>query len=116
MLSLLGGRVRLALLRRLAHGPCTVTALAASIGESVGLVSHNLRQLRDAGLVERTAQSRTRIYRLGTPFDHSVAGELHLRIPAGAGLIDLQLPTIRQRTLVPHSRAVPEDLTPKTAN
>ena len=64
LLSLLGGRIRLAILRTLAQGPSHVGGISRRVGASIGLVSHNLRQLRDAGLVTRHARARERIYDL----------------------------------------------------
>jgi DNA-binding transcriptional ArsR family regulator len=43
---------RLRIVRRLAQGPSTVTELIEHVGLSQPLVSHHLKRLRDAGLVE----------------------------------------------------------------
>ncbi|HYM84299.1 MAG TPA: metalloregulator ArsR/SmtB family transcription factor [Candidatus Dormibacteraeota bacterium] len=43
---------RLRIVRRLANGPSTVTELIEQVGLSQPLVSHHVRRLRDAGLVE----------------------------------------------------------------
>ena len=95
LLSLLGGRVRLAILRTLAAGPSHVGGIAESVHASIGLVSHNLRQLRDAGLVERTAKARERIYTLASGLTASPGGTLKLQLPTReGGLISVQLPPV----------------------
>ena len=43
---------RLRIVRRLAAGPATVTELIEHVGLSQPLVSHHLRRLREAGLVQ----------------------------------------------------------------
>ena len=64
ILSLLGGPVRMEIIRYLALGPRPVGQLAEETGQSIGLVSHNLRLLREAQLVACTPRSRQRIYSL----------------------------------------------------
>ena len=64
ILSLLGGPVRMEIIRHLALGPRPVGQLAEETGQSIGLVSHNLRLLREAQLVACTPRSRQRIYSL----------------------------------------------------
>ena len=66
ILSLLGGPVRMEIIRYLALGPRSVGTLAEEAGQSIGLVSHNLRLLREAGLVACTPRSRQRIYSLAS--------------------------------------------------
>ena len=63
-LSLLGGPVRMEIIRHLAAGPRPVGQLAEETGQSIGIVSHNLRLLREADLVSCTPKSRQRIYSL----------------------------------------------------
>ncbi len=64
ILSLLGGPVRMEIIRYLALGPRPVGQLAEETGQSIGLVSHNLRLLREAEMVACTPRSRQRIYSL----------------------------------------------------
>ena len=99
-LSLLGGPVRMEIIRHLATGPRPVGQLAEETGQSIGLVSHNLRLLREADLVSCTPRSRQRIYSLAPSIrvrqqnrtlDLAVSiegeGQLTLSLPAPA-LID----------------------------
>ena len=100
ILSLLGGPVRMEIIRYLALGPRPVGQLAEETGQSIGLVSHNLRLLREAEMVACTPRSRQRIYSLAPnirirygsqSLDLSVhvasEGSLTLSIPApGAGI------------------------------
>lgn len=55
---------RVRLLARLCDGPCSVGALAFSVGLEQSLVSHQLRLLRHLGLVRRVREGRTAIYEL----------------------------------------------------
>ena len=64
LLSLLGGNVRFELIRHLAAGPQSVSSLAEQLDQSIGLVSHNLRLLRQHKLVEVKPNARQRIYSL----------------------------------------------------
>ncbi len=52
---------RLRIVRRLADGPLTVTELIEHVGLSQPLVSHHLKRLRDAGLVETRRVGRETI-------------------------------------------------------
>jgi DNA-binding transcriptional ArsR family regulator len=49
---------RLRIVRRLAMGPSTVTDLIEEVGLSQPLVSHHLKRLRDAGLVDTRRTGR----------------------------------------------------------
>lgn len=64
LLSLLGGSVRFELVRQLADRPQSVSSLAEHLDQSIGLVSHNLRLLRQHEIVEVTPNARQRIYSL----------------------------------------------------
>ena len=64
LLSLLGGNVRFELIRHLAAGPQSVSSLAEKLDQSIGLVSHNLRLLRQHQLVAVKPNARQRIYSL----------------------------------------------------
>jgi ArsR family transcriptional regulator, nickel/cobalt-responsive transcriptional repressor len=55
---------RVRLLARLCDGPCSVGALAASVGLEQSLVSHQLRLLRHLGLVRRVREGRSSVYEL----------------------------------------------------
>jgi ArsR family transcriptional regulator, nickel/cobalt-responsive transcriptional repressor len=55
---------RIRLLGRLRQGPSTVTALAASVGMTQPAVSHQLRILRDLGLVVGRRDVRHVVYSL----------------------------------------------------
>jgi DNA-binding transcriptional ArsR family regulator len=118
LLSLLGGRIRLAILRTLAQGPSNVGGISRRVGASIGLVSHNLRQLRDAGLVTRYARARERIYDLSplTAVRSPDATILRLTSREGAS-IEVRLPVqhaavvqtnspLAQRVLEPAPHAI----------
>ena len=64
LLSLLGGNVRFELIRHLAQQPQSVSSLAEKLDQSIGLVSHNLRLLRQHELVDVKPNARQRIYSL----------------------------------------------------
>ena len=85
---------RLMILTRLREAPCTVTDLAESAGMELSAVSHQLRLLRNLGLVTGSRSGKNIVYAL---YDNHVAALLdqavyhieHLRlgiadIPAGA--------------------------------
>ena len=55
---------RLMILTRLREAPCTVTDLAESAGMEQSAVSHQLRLLRNLGLVTGTRQGRSVVYTL----------------------------------------------------
>ena len=55
---------RVRLLARLCDGPCSVGALAISVGLEQSLVSHQLRLLRHLGLVRRVRDGRLAVYEL----------------------------------------------------
>ena len=61
---------RLLILSRLRHAPCSVTDLAAAIGMQQSAVSHQLRLLRNLGLVTGTRAGQRIVYGL---HDHHVA-------------------------------------------
>jgi DNA-binding transcriptional ArsR family regulator len=86
LLALLGGSIRLEVLRCLAEGPRAVSSLADALDLSIGLVSHNLRLLRDQGLVQAERCSRQRIYSLGEAIETRRLGnviELVITVPDG---------------------------------
>lgn len=64
---------RLLILARLRHEPCTVTQLAEQIGMEQSAVSHQLRLLRNLGLVAGTRAGKSIVYAL---YDNHVAALL----------------------------------------
>ena len=93
LLSLLGGRLRLAILRCLSDGPSHVGGIAQSVNASIGLVSHNLRQLRDAGLVTRQINARERIYDLAPDAATRLTNGTLIRLASVEGArIEVRLP------------------------
>jgi ArsR family transcriptional regulator len=63
-LAALGEHNRFKLVRQLAKGPASVSALAAAVGDKVTNTSHHLQVLRTAGLVDCDKAGRERVYRL----------------------------------------------------
>ncbi len=61
---------RLLILSRLRDSPCAVTELAESVGMEQSAVSHQLRLLRNLGLVVGTRAGRSIVYSL---YDNHVA-------------------------------------------
>jgi DNA-binding transcriptional ArsR family regulator len=64
---------RLMILTRLREDPCTVTDLAESAGMEQSAVSHQLRLLRNLGLVTGTRSGKNMVYAL---YDNHVAALL----------------------------------------
>ncbi|UUU29837.1 metalloregulator ArsR/SmtB family transcription factor [Streptomyces sp. CA-210063] len=64
---------RLLILARLREGPCAATELADAVGMEQSACSHQLRVLRNLGLVTGTRQGRSVVYAL---HDSHVAGLL----------------------------------------
>jgi DNA-binding transcriptional ArsR family regulator len=62
-LKILATEARLAVVRRLMIGRCTVSELQQSLGPEIeqSLLSHHLKVLRDAGLVQFQAQGKSRV-------------------------------------------------------
>ena len=82
---------RLLILGRLRRGPATVGDLAAGIGMEQSAVSHQLRLLRNLGLVEGEREGRTIRYTLyddhvAELLDQAVFHTEHLRLGANARL------------------------------
>jgi DNA-binding transcriptional ArsR family regulator len=79
---------RLLILTRLRQSPCSVTELSAAVGMEQPAVSHQLRLLRNLGLVSGDRSGRSIVYRL---YDSHVAALLdeavyhieHLRLGIG---------------------------------
>lgn len=80
---------RLLILARLREGPCAATELAAAVGMEQSACSHQLRLLRNLGLVTGTRQGRSVIYALhdnhvAALLDQAVYHIEHLRL----GVVD----------------------------
>jgi DNA-binding transcriptional ArsR family regulator len=69
-LQALAAPSRLLILARLRQGPCAVTELAGAIGMEQSAVSHQLRLLRNLGLVAGTRSGKNIVYGL---YDNHVA-------------------------------------------
>ncbi|KAA8969110.1 metalloregulator ArsR/SmtB family transcription factor [Mycobacterium sp.] len=86
-LQALASPTRLLILTRLRQSPCSVTDLSAAVGMEQPAVSHQLRLLRNLGLVAGDRSGRSIVYRL---YDNHVAALLdeavyhieHLRLGA----------------------------------
>lgn len=74
LMGLLAGDVRRSILLELGNGPAEVTPLAELVDAEISVVSHNLRRLREAGLVNQKRQSRQRIYSLSGKVKRSKRG------------------------------------------
>jgi ArsR family transcriptional regulator len=93
---------RLLILAQLQEGPCAATDLADAVGMERSACSHQLRLLRNLGLVNAERRGRSIVYSL---FDDHVADLLdqavghveHLRDPAAriAGEDETELETVR---------------------
>ncbi|MBY8879918.1 ArsR/SmtB family transcription factor [Actinacidiphila acidipaludis] len=80
---------RLLILARLREGPCAATELAAAVGMEQSACSHQLRLLRNLGLVTGTRQGRSVVYALhdnhvAALLDQAVHHIEHLRL----GVVD----------------------------
>ncbi|MET8327329.1 metalloregulator ArsR/SmtB family transcription factor [Streptomyces sp. NPDC005181] len=64
MLQALSAPSRLLILARLREGPCAATELATAVGMEQSACSHQLRLLRNLGLVTGTRQGRSVVYAL----------------------------------------------------
>ena len=76
---------RLLILTRLRHGPCPVTELAEAVGMEQSAVSHQLRLLRNLGLVVGTRSGQRIVYSLhdnhvAMLLDEAVYHSEHLRL------------------------------------
>lgn len=89
MLQALSTPSRLLILARLREGPCAATELATAVGMEQSACSHQLRLLRNLGLVTGTRQGRSVVYTLhdshvAALLDQALYHVEHLRL----GLID----------------------------
>lgn len=76
---------RLLILARLREGPCAATELATEVGMEQSACSHQLRLLRNLGLVTGTRQGRSVVYSLhdnhvAALLDQAVHHVEHLRL------------------------------------
>jgi DNA-binding transcriptional ArsR family regulator len=76
---------RLLILARLREGPCAATELAATVGMEQSACSHQLRLLRNLGLVTGTREGRSVVYALhddhvAALLDQAVHHIEHLRL------------------------------------
>ena len=105
------------IIRNLALGPRPVGQLAEETGQSIGLVSHNLRLLREASLVACTPRSRQRIYSLAPNVTVNYAqGMMDLRVHVAAeGNLALSIPTpVSKEPAVPETP--PTRIQPEASN
>jgi DNA-binding transcriptional ArsR family regulator len=90
-LQALAAPSRLLILATLQRGPCSVSDLAEAVGMEQSAVSHQLRMLRDRGLVTGDREGRRIVYRL---YDDHVAALLaqavfhseHVRLGLATGV------------------------------
>lgn len=89
---------RLLILARLREGPCAATELANEVGMEQSACSHQLRLLRNLGLVTGTRQGRSVVYSLhdnhvAALLDQAVHHVEHLRL----GLTDTPAEAVGQQ-------------------
>ncbi|WP_042423622.1 ArsR/SmtB family transcription factor [Streptacidiphilus anmyonensis] len=82
---------RLRILSRLRQGPCTPSELAADVDMEQSSCSHQLRLLRNLGLVVRERQGRSVVYALyddhvSALLDQAVYHVAHLRVGGVGGV------------------------------
>lgn len=75
LLKLLADETRLAVMRQLIDGPQQVSQLNATLGLEQSLLSHHLKILREAGLVESQRQGKGVLYSLSPDFRGTSSGE-----------------------------------------
>lgn len=76
MLKALADETRLAVVRQLLQQPCHVGELQAALGIEQSLLSHHLKQLRDAGIVESERDGKAVLYRLTSSVELRRQGEI----------------------------------------
>lgn len=81
LLSVLAGGRRLEITRQLATQRMPVTTLADSLDLGLSLVSHNLRTMRDYGMVEATRHGTTHVYGLSSRVT-AIRSDSHLYLSA----------------------------------
>ena len=74
LLKLLADETRLAVVRQLLDGPRHVGAINEALGLEQSLLSHHLKVLREAGLVESQRDGKAVLYSLAPQFRGSTRG------------------------------------------
>lgn len=77
-LKALADETRLAVVRHLMKGPCHVGEIQAALGIEQSLLSHHLRNLREAGIVEASRDGKAVLYQLAPDLAKSEAGIVDL--------------------------------------
>lgn len=86
-LKALADETRLSVVRHLMKGKSHVGEIQSALGIEQSLLSHHLRSLRDAGIVEATRDGKAMLYRIAPALDGSQDGIVDLgccRISFGA--------------------------------
>jgi ArsR family transcriptional regulator len=76
MLKALADETRLAVVRQLLQQPCHVGELQAALQVEQSLLSHHLKQLREAGIVESERDGKAVLYRLTSSVELRRKGEI----------------------------------------
>jgi|APTNR8051073442_1049403.scaffolds.fasta_scaffold35013_2 DNA-binding transcriptional ArsR family regulator len=77
-LKALGDETRLAVVRHLMKAPCHVGDIQEALGIEQSLLSHHLKNLRDAGIVEATRDGKAMLYRLSAAMEQRRDGIVDL--------------------------------------
>ena len=77
-LKALADETRLAVVRHLMKGECHVGAIQAELGIEQSLLSHHLKHLREAGIVESTRDGKAVLYRLSPTMENQKDGVVDL--------------------------------------
>jgi len=79
-LKVLADTTRLAVVQRLMHGSCHAGTLGEELGVEQSLLSHHLKLLRDAGLVDSERDGKAVLYSLAPGIE----------VPSSGGAINLE--------------------------
>jgi ArsR family transcriptional regulator len=79
-LRVIGDPTRMAILEELGTDECCVCDLAEALGVTQPLLSHHLRQLRDAGLIRDRKDGRWTYYRIETSAVDALLSSVHALI------------------------------------
>ncbi len=77
-LKALADETRLAVVRHLMKAPCHVGDIQDALGIEQSLLSHHLKNLRDAGIVEATRDGKAMLYRLSAAMEQRRDGIVDL--------------------------------------
>jgi DNA-binding transcriptional ArsR family regulator len=77
-LKALADETRLAVVRHLMKGECHVGAIQAALGIEQSLLSHHLKHLREAGIVESSRDGKAVLYRLSPSIENQKDGVVDL--------------------------------------